>query len=544
MATDYIKALNAGTGLNTTEIIDGLMAAQREPAADKITKAREEKTVSISGLGVLKQTLNIAQTGLTGLEGITGLTLGNSGTAMEMTIADTSVAKAFSHKVEVSQLATSHTLVFSGFTSETQALGTGSLAFEFGGWSNNNFSANSDRSSKTITLANGADSLSELRDAINASDMQVTASIIKTSEGNFSLMLKSREGASHAMKITASADSGSSALAGIDLTTNASGNSIEQVAASDVSMTLDGVTISRDSNTVDDLINGVSLKLKAVTTASGGDTLSATYSETTAMAAMQALVAQINTMTSELTRLTSRGVAEGTTKGEMAGDPFLTAQLRNLKKMTTKAITGFGSETLYMTNFGVETQRDGTIKLNETKFKSAFAANPDGFAAMMDSRAVSSNGQVTTSLSGTDYVAGSYDLVISNSNGTIGGTTMSKSGTTYSATSGNAQGLALDFSGTDTTSTILIGRSMAQTLIDFTTELLKNDGTIEKKITAFNTGIADDDLAMTALDEKMEKIRARYVTRFNDMETMSSRMKRTGESLTNMMDAWRASLDN
>ena len=112
MATDYIKALNAGTGLNTTEIIDGLMAAQREPAADKITKAREEKTVSISGLGVLKQTLNIAQTGLTSLEGITGLTLGNSGTAMEMTIADTSVAKAFSHKVEVSQLATSHTLVF------------------------------------------------------------------------------------------------------------------------------------------------------------------------------------------------------------------------------------------------------------------------------------------------------------------------------------------------------------------------------------------------------------------------------------------------
>ena len=544
MATDYIKALNAGTGLNTTEIIDGLMAAQRGPAADKITKAREEKTVSISGLGVLKQTLTSAQTGLTSLEGTTGLTLSNSGTAMAMTIADTSIAGAFSHKVEVSQLATNHTLVFSGFTSETQALGSGSLAFEFGGWANNTFSANSDRSSNTITLASGADSLSELRDAINASDMQVTASIIKTSDSNYSLMLKSREGAAHAMKITASADSGSSALAGIDFTTNVSGNSIEQVAAQDVSMTLDGVTITRDSNTVDDLISGVSLKLNAVTTASGGDTLSATYSEDTAMLAMQALVAQINTMTAELSRLTSRGVTAGTTKGEMAGDPFLTSQLRALKKMTTTAITGFGSETLYMTNFGVETQRDGTIKVNETKFKAAFAANPVGFAAMMDSRAVSSNSQVTTSLSGTDYVPGSYDLAISGGSGTIGGTTLSKSGTTYSATSGDAQGLSLDYSGSDITSTILIGRSMAQTLIDFTTELLRNDGTIEKKITAFNTGIADDDLAMTELDERMEKIRARYVTRFNDMETMSSRMKRTGESLTNMMDAWRAGLDN
>jgi flagellar hook-associated protein 2 len=212
--------------------------------------------------------------------------------------------------------------------------------------------------------------------------------------------------------------------------------------------------------------------------------------------------------------------------------------------MTTTAITGFGGETLYMTNFGVETQRDGTIKVNETKFKAAFAANPVGFAAIMDSRAVSSNSQVTTSLSGTNYVPGSYDLAISGGSGTIGGTTLSKSGTTYSAASGDAQGLSLDYSGSDITSSILIGRSMAQTLIDFTTELLRNDGTIEKKITAFNTGIADDDLAMTELDERMDKIRSRYVSRFSAMEAVSNQMRQTGEALTNMMDAWRSSLDN
>ena len=118
-----------------------------------------------------------------------------------MTIADTSIADAFSHKVEVSQLATNHTLVFSGFTSETQSLGSGNLAFEFGGWANNTFSANSDRSINTITLANGADSLSKLRDAINASDMQVTATIIKTSDSNYSLMLKSREGAAQHVRL-------------------------------------------------------------------------------------------------------------------------------------------------------------------------------------------------------------------------------------------------------------------------------------------------------------------------------------------------------
>ena len=80
--------------------------------------------------------------------------------------------------------------------------------------------------------------------------------------------------------------------------------------------------------------------------------------------------------------------------------------------------------------------------------------------------------------------------------------------------------------------------------LDFTTELLRNDGTIEKKITAFNTGIADDDLAMTELDERMDKIRSRYVSRFSAMEAVSNQMRQTGEALTNMMDAWRSSLDN
>ena len=42
MAVDYIKSLNAGSGLNTTEIIDALITAERQPAADQITSAREE----------------------------------------------------------------------------------------------------------------------------------------------------------------------------------------------------------------------------------------------------------------------------------------------------------------------------------------------------------------------------------------------------------------------------------------------------------------------------------------------------------------------
>ena len=45
MATDYLSALNAGSGLNVTEIVDALVDAERVPRQQKIDEAKEEATV-------------------------------------------------------------------------------------------------------------------------------------------------------------------------------------------------------------------------------------------------------------------------------------------------------------------------------------------------------------------------------------------------------------------------------------------------------------------------------------------------------------------
>ena len=52
---DYLSALNVGSGLNTTEIIDALVEAERAPVAGEITEAKDKKTVEISSLGRVKQ---------------------------------------------------------------------------------------------------------------------------------------------------------------------------------------------------------------------------------------------------------------------------------------------------------------------------------------------------------------------------------------------------------------------------------------------------------------------------------------------------------
>ena len=54
MATDYLSALNAGSGLNVTQIVDALVDAERVPKQEQIDKANEKATVAISALGSLK----------------------------------------------------------------------------------------------------------------------------------------------------------------------------------------------------------------------------------------------------------------------------------------------------------------------------------------------------------------------------------------------------------------------------------------------------------------------------------------------------------
>ena len=191
MAVDYLSALNIGSGLNTTEIIDALVEAERAPKASEITTAKEKRTVEISSLGQVKQGFETLDTGLSAVEQITGLSTSASGSSIEVELTDAKVASNFSHSIEISSVAAGQTLVFGGYSSETASTGTGSLTFSFGTWnSDNSFTANSDRSDVTVELETGKGTLADLRDAVNSADMDVTASILKTGSSTYALVLK------------------------------------------------------------------------------------------------------------------------------------------------------------------------------------------------------------------------------------------------------------------------------------------------------------------------------------------------------------------
>ena len=539
MSVDYLSTLNVGSGLNTTEIIDALVDAERAPAESQITKKQEQRTVEISGLGQIKQGFEALNSGLTPATGLTGLVASSTSASLDIEIDDMAKASAFSHSVIVDSVAAGQTLVFDGHSGETASVGTGSLTLSFGTWeSDGSFTANSDRSDVTVNIASGDGTLAGLRDAINAADADVTASILKTSATNYALVLKSREGADHAMRITASEDAGAAGLA--DFAYGAVDANIETIAASDASLRLDGTTITRDSNSITDLVDGMKVTLKSTTTTTSS--LSARYDTATATAAMPLVADGLNGMNEMLGSMSKRGVG-GAEDGPLAGDPLLRSLQRQLRSYTTMPIPGYKDEPVYLADFGVKTERDGTVTLDEAVFKSAFESDPESFAAITNSQIVSSSGLIDTSVIGGPPNPGVYNFDIADDgSATIDGNAMTQNGSTYSIASGDATGLRLSITGNGADATIYVGTSLIEKVSSFANDVLALNSDLGLKISRYNEDLTEYETELTDLDTRIESIRARYVAKFSVMESSVTSLKETGKSLENMMEAWRASL--
>lgn len=541
MAIDYLKTLNVGSGLNTSDIIDALANAERAPREAQITKRQDQRSVEISSLGTVKQSFERMKTGLASYEGITGLAATQQGTSLDIEITDAGEATQFSHNIEISTLAAAQTLVFGGFDSETESVGTGSLAFSFGTWNDDGtFSANSDRSDATVTVDNDGDSLAGLAGAINDADIGVTATILKTDEDKYALVLKSREGAAHAMRITATEDSGNTGLA--DFAYTSVDASTEEVAAADAAFTLDGIGIARESNEISDLIDGVTLTLKAETSAA--ETIGASYDATVASAAMQLIVEEMNSLMTELNGLVRHG-SNGEDGGPLAGDALVRSLRRQFQALSSTPIVGFQDSSVYLADFGVETNRDGSLSFNAETFSKTFDANPDAFAAITNSRITSSSNLVTTSVIGTQPEAGIYAFALAaDGSATLDGSAMTESNGSYTISDSDAGDLKLSLVGGGNDATIYVGKSILDTIADFTTNVLRINGELDQKIARFEDDLADYQDEMTQLDERITDLRARYAVRFGAMESVVNSLKNTEQAIDSMMEAWRASLKN
>ena len=83
-------------------------------------------------------------------------------------------------------------------------------------------------------------------------------------DGNFALTLVGEEGEQNQIRITAQNTGVRVDALSYDPETNSADSSNQIIAGTDAEMYIDGVFVSRDSNNVDDLINGISISLNKV----------------------------------------------------------------------------------------------------------------------------------------------------------------------------------------------------------------------------------------------------------------------------------------
>ena len=367
MATDYLSALNAGSGLNVTQIVDALVDAERVPKQKKIDEEKEAATVQISALGSLKNELSVFQTNTAAVDGQIGLALSSSTSNVTLSRTDSSLASEFSHTINVSSIANGQVLNFnnggSGFSSTTADIGIDSLTIDLGTWSAGPaFTANG--TSSTFSLTTGATSLTDVRDAINNSSIGVTASIIEVSTGSYSLMVKSPEGAANAMRVTTSLSGSAVDVMKYDPENNSGvlkDSATEVVSASDAAFTIDGIAVTRSSNTITDLFSGITVELDDVSAGDLGtnQTISSRYSETDALGILETVVSEINYLLSFL-REQSKPGSNGEDGGPLNGDHFIRYTENKIKNLTSTAIKGYDDEDIYLSSFGVVTELDGT----------------------------------------------------------------------------------------------------------------------------------------------------------------------------------------
>lgn len=164
--------------------------------------------------------------------------------------------------------------------------------------------------------------------------------------------------------------------------------------------TLDGIEMERNSNTPTDVVDGVTLNFKKAD-ASKTITLGLTNDTDKELSAVKDFVSQYNSVMSFLSEKMDVGdpSKSDNTTGALAGDSTLISLQSKLQSTVLggKSVNGVSASTL-----GLSVDRNGTLSLDETKFKAQLAKDPN---SVKDFFFKDTSNKYSTEKTGTGYTA-------------------------------------------------------------------------------------------------------------------------------------------
>jgi flagellar hook-associated protein 2 len=379
------------TGLNTNDIVTKLMAVERIPV-ENLSKNKEAETNRLKAFGQLNTMLSDLKSSASTLNLTSNVRTTKAALSSESALTATSSgATPGSYNVAVTQLAQVQKNISTGYASNsTSIFGTGSVTVN----------------GTAITVNSTNNSLQGLMSAINAvaDTTGVSAGIINDGSANPYRLVLTGKDASTSFTVASNLVDG--------VGTPIPFNTTAVQTAQQAKLTVDGIDVVSDSNTISSVIAGVTLNLKATSPiAVQGPPIQYTTTKIDIVADTDALKEKISTFVSSYNKImdwiatgyaddipaieTKTTTTDSTTTTTttttptdaqyshiLRGDATVNTIKNGLQSILTDVVNTTGSLHI-LGDIGITTNQDGTLNLNSSKLDTALSNNFDGITKLL-----------------------------------------------------------------------------------------------------------------------------------------------------------------
>ena len=604
---DYLSLINkSGSGFNVSELVDAIVGSEIEPKRS-LQKAKQDRTENaISGIGFLKSQANTTQSNFETLKSDVFFEISSSNSSGVIVKASDETKLEKSSRT-ISNVTTAKKMVFEfgGFSNLTDTF-SANLTIDFGNWTKTSAISSDDTANyqsqktyivtseisdlddvnsitadsswpgtspiavgETFTVNDGASgsisaanikeiavyaftdsdvvnsesldftdkSVSEIAALLNAIDGFSATTVDTDGQGtNYSIVVMSDEtGANNGFRITGESRFETAILPDA----SSFSNSFSQLS-SDASFNLDGVDVVRESNSINDLIDGATIELKSDFTTSA--VIDVDRSDTAIRATVDDVIFSLNEFKAEIDRLTFIDL-EGDENGPLALDPAVNSIKSKFKKLAVEPITGYGDNSIYLSQLGIKTDSNGDYYLDEVLFEKTLASTPEYFQALKDENlATSTTSASVVKSSFTTIDVGTYAVTKVGDQWKLGDTDITRfdyyGGSRF--TSATYPGLVITTAAVEPSSfNIFVGESFATRVTDLMAEMVELGSPLRNAEETYTSRSSDIEDRLKDLEEREKLINQKYTEQFGQMEQSMTQFNSTKTLLENFIEAWK-----
>ena len=434
MAT--ISSLGVGSGLDLGSLVTGLLEAERAPTANRLALKEQNFSTELSAFGLLRSSLSQFQGSLSGLQSTSAFN------AKEISVSDPSIFSATaetsadpgSYSIEVTALAKAQSLATNAataFATVDDTIGSGTLTVQFGTTTTGPYAFTADPTSSPQTIvvstANNNTTLAGLRDYINANGYGMQASIVNDGNGYRLLLTSENSGAANSMEITSSGDgdgndNDNAGLSQLAFNASAQSSLTQTVGAQDAALSINGLDISSETNTINNAITGLSIDLLK---ANVGNFVSVNVKENRneVTASVINFVTAYNELRQNIDALTNYDPETGTGSA-LSGDFTVRSIGSQIRNIIFGSLSSVNSNIRSLVDVGITTNSSGTLALDSSKLADALLDYPEEVEALFSLTGSTSDPGIGYVSATADTLAGDYavNVVSVESQGVLTGT--------------------------------------------------------------------------------------------------------------------------